>query len=164
MQRQVNVFHRGNGGKRKLYLNAQKPETESGEMLDSKRQNELNEALLTAARIAKFKWQGLNGAEEVLRLIRLGADVNAKNKWGGTALMGFASVGDTRICMLLLENGADLEARTRYDGTALNWAKNSNPDMHDETVALLVAVSALDKIIGTSKRPAFLSDLRKCAS
>jgi ankyrin repeat protein len=160
-QKRIDASRCGSGIKRKQCLDAKKPEPEKTKKLDRKKQKQLDDALLDTAWNLRSQGRGLNNAEEILRLIKAGANVNAKKKWGGTVLMGAASVGATRICELLLENGANIEAKTRYGGTAFNWADNS---MHDETAALLAAVSALDKVIGMDKRPLFLSDLRKCIS
>ena len=72
-----------------------------------------NEQLLDAARNGK--------AEEVCILIAEGADVNAKNDWGWTALQLAASKGDSETVKLLADNDARIDEKGRY-GTALHLA------------------------------------------
>jgi len=44
-------------------------------------------------------------------LLEHGADVNARSKQGGTALMGAAMAGELSMVQALLDKGADLDAR-----------------------------------------------------
>ena len=55
----------------------------------------------------------------VKALLTRGADVNAKNKKGETALMGAAWYGHTTIVEALLKAGADTDVKAKNGGTAL---------------------------------------------
>jgi cytohesin len=59
-------------------------------------------------------------------LIKKGADVNFKNRFGHSALHTAAAYGYTKIAKLLIESGADLNAQTNYNETALHHAVNNN--------------------------------------
>ena len=65
---------------------------------------------------------------EVRRLIAAGADVNAKNNYGETALMWAARNNDTDMAELLLAAGADVSATDHYGWTALKWAEWKEAD------------------------------------
>ena len=54
--------------------------------------------------------------------LMLGADVNAVNREGRTALHAAAGLGDADMIRLLVENGADLEAKDLYRQTPLSIA------------------------------------------
>jgi len=60
--------------------------------------------------------------QRVKELIGANADVNAKSKDGGTALMEAAFKGYADIVALLLDKGADIEASNKVGATALNVA------------------------------------------
>jgi ankyrin repeat protein len=62
-------------------------------------------ALLEAVRAAD--------ADRVRRLLRQGADVNARGEDGTTALMQATAVADIRLVRMLLEHGADVNGRNR---------------------------------------------------
>lgn len=69
--------------------------------------------LLSAAR---------NGHEAVVRqLLENGADIEAKNMYGWTALHWTAFNGHETVVRLLLEKGADLEAKNKDEQTALHF-------------------------------------------
>ena len=55
-------------------------------------------------------------------LIKKGADVNQKNRDGGTALHGAAFLGHADVARLLIENGADINAENYEGDTPLNAA------------------------------------------
>ena len=57
-----------------------------------------------------------------LALIKAGADVNAKEKYGGTPLYLAACFGHTEIALALIKAGADINAKEEYGGTPLHWA------------------------------------------
>ena len=57
--------------------------------------------------------------EEIERLLAQGADVNAKDNGGWTALMWVASYGHTETAEMLIDNGADVNAIDNYGRTAL---------------------------------------------
>ena len=74
--------------------------------------------------------------ENVHRLIRNGANVNARNnmiseKYSMTALMAAAKNPNPGVVKVLLENGANIYARNKYGMTALMYAANgnSNPEV-----------------------------------
>ena len=52
----------------------------------------------------------------------LGADVNAQNKDGGTALMEAACWGNTELAEALIKAGANVNAQSENGQTALMWA------------------------------------------
>lgn len=55
----------------------------------------------------------------VLRLIKLGTDINAIDQFGNTALMVAAAKGDTEITAILIKAGAALDVRDMFGETAL---------------------------------------------
>jgi uncharacterized protein len=61
-------------------------------------------------------------AEAVRRLLRSGANVNARNRRGQTALMLAAHHGHREIVDLLVGAGADLNVTAKYNLTALMLA------------------------------------------
>jgi hypothetical protein len=72
---------------------------------------------------------------EVQRMIEAGADVNAKDSHGYTALMLAAEKGYTEIVRLLVEEGADVGARDNSGRSACNRAFSNG---NREIVQLLV--------------------------
>jgi ankyrin repeat protein len=75
----------------------------------------LNEQLYEAAR--------KGDAAEVKSLLDKGADVNAKFRYGATALFKAAERGNTEVVKVLIERGADVNVKdTFYGATALSWA------------------------------------------
>jgi len=80
-------------------------------------------------------------------LIQHGADVNAKDKNGMTALMVAASHNDAPMIGLLLQSGADASARNNQGETAIDIAKlNHNLDAAQ-------ALTVLGKIQSMSQAP-----------
>ena len=59
-------------------------------------------------------------------LVEKGADVNAKNIRGNTALMWASRMGNLEVAKLLLEKGADINAKNLSDETALRKAHASH--------------------------------------
>ena len=59
---------------------------------------------------------------EVKRLIAEGADVNAENKKGSTALMWASGEGHPEVVRLLVDAGADVNAQNNKGYTASMWA------------------------------------------
>ncbi|WP_048197572.1 ankyrin repeat domain-containing protein, partial [Methanocaldococcus sp. FS406-22] len=51
--------------------------------------------------------------EKVKELIKKGANVNAKNRFGGTPLQAAVVGNHIEVVKLLIENGADLNVRNR---------------------------------------------------
>ncbi len=75
----------------------------------------LNDQLWEAAR--------KGDAQSVRALLDKGADVNAKFRYGATALSYAADKGHTEVVKILLERGADVNVRdTFYQATPLQWA------------------------------------------
>jgi uncharacterized protein len=94
-----------------------------------------------------------NALEAVKLALELGADINAANQTGETALIGAARVGDNDIVQYLVDKGADINAENKYGQTA--WTITSgypsprltdkdlrtrNP--HPSTAELLVKLGA----------------------
>ena len=71
-----------------------------------------------------------------------GADVNAKFRYGATALFKAAERGHTEIAKVLLDRGADVKVKdTFYGATAMTWALDNK---HVGVVRLLLEKSADD--------------------
>ena len=56
-------------------------------------------------------------------LLEQGADVNARNEDGGTALHGAAFLGHSKLVQLLIENGINIMAQNSRGITAADLAK-----------------------------------------
>jgi ankyrin repeat protein len=63
-----------------------------------------------------------NNLSEVLRLLRAGADANAKDGGDRTALYHASHFGYVQVVQVLLEHGADIDAENRYGETPLHEA------------------------------------------
>ena len=71
----------------------------------------------------------------VRQLLEEGQDVNARDRYGQTALMNAAHRGEIRIVRLLLEHGADPNVSAKYRLTALMLAMIAgHPDVAIELV------------------------------
>jgi ankyrin repeat protein len=85
--------------------------------------------VMTAYNEAEIDWRvwfmGNAELDVVLHLINNGADVNASNNFGSTALILASSRGHTDIVRLLIDHGADVNASNKYGDTALMWASSS---------------------------------------
>lgn len=77
--------------------------------------------------------------EEANKAIEAGADVNAKDNNGATALIRSAWEGDYELAELLLKHGADVNARNNDGCTALMFAAF---DGHPKVAELLIAYGA----------------------
>src|SRR4030095_6836724 len=89
---------------------------------------ELNDQLWEAAR--------RGDAAGVTALLDKGADVNAKFRYGTTALFKAAERGNTEVVKLLLARGADATIKdTFYGATAMTWALSQK---HVDVVRLLL--------------------------
>jgi hypothetical protein len=153
-QKRINASRCGSERKRKPCLDAQKPESEEPV---SETQKRLNDEILRVAGVS-HGWKSMK--KEIARLINAGADVNAKNEWGGTVLICAAGGGDTKTCALLLEHGADIDA-TRHGMTALEHAEDNR---RDKTTAFLTFAKYVDSSMGKGNFRMFLSDFRECVS
>jgi uncharacterized protein len=67
---------------------------------------------------------GLNGAEVVQTLLDAGADINAQNNQGMTALMEAALRDDTEIVKVLLKNRANADLSSKNGLRASSIAKD----------------------------------------
>jgi hypothetical protein len=89
---------------------------------------ELNEQMWEAVR--------RGDAATVTALLDKGADVNAKFRYGATALFKAAERGNPEVVKILLTRGADVTVKdTFYGATAMTWALDNG---HIEVVRLLL--------------------------
>lgn len=80
------------------------------------------------------------GHKEIIALlIEKGADVNAKDSNGSTALIMAAEKGHKEVIALLIEQGADVNVRGKYGWPALFVAARKD---HKEVIALLIEKGA----------------------
>jgi hypothetical protein len=105
------------------------------------------------------KASGLGDLSEVNRLLAKGADVNAKDRIGSTALMCASQFGHHKVVEALLAKGADVNAKEKgYGQTALMLASMRR---HPEVVQALLAkgadVNAKDKFGLTALDWAYIS-------
>ena len=88
----------------------------------------------------------------VTALLDKGADVNAKFRYGQTALFKAAERGHAAVVKVLLDRGADVTVQdTFYRTTAMNWALDGD---HTEVVKLLLekSPSAVDDVLTRGAR------------
>lgn len=98
-------------------------------------QNNVNEQLWEAAR--------KGDAAAVKDLLAKGADVNAKFRYGATALSYASDKGHTEVVKVLLEHGADVNVKdTFYGATPIIWAAQKG---HTEIVRALLDKGASGK-------------------
>ncbi|HTQ99937.1 MAG TPA: ankyrin repeat domain-containing protein [Candidatus Acidoferrum sp.] len=87
------------------------------------------------------------------RLLEAGANVNAADNFGQTALFGAATSAWNSVVQLLVDNGADLNHKDSAGKTALDAAlgkagqfgRGSGGDPHPETAALIEKLAAAKK-------------------
>jgi ankyrin repeat protein len=84
--------------------------------------------------------------ERVLALLDAGAEINALDKHGQTALMNAAHRGDTELVRVLVRRGADLNYTAKYRLTALMLAVIAD---HRDVVSVLLAAGADREIKGS---------------
>ena len=84
--------------------------------------------------------------EGIRELLRDGANVDARNRHGQTALMLAAHRGHLKIAGVLVEAGADLNVIAKYTLTALMLAIVAG---HDAVARLLVAAGADLRVRGS---------------
>ena len=92
----------------------------SFEMSDN--QEKLNEQLFNV--IADEKASSEARLKKVKYLVRLGADVNAKDERGKTMLIRAAERGEAEVVKYFIEQGADVEQKDNFGYSALKWAVN----------------------------------------
>ena len=79
-------------------------------------------------------------SKDVIKLLLAnGADVNAEGNYGGTRLLGAASVGDKALVEFLIANGADVNAKDKEGRMPLNAAIDKG---HKDLPELLIARGA----------------------
>lgn len=88
--------------------------------------NELNRLLLYNA--------AARNIGNVQRLLKSGADVNARDNLGWTPLIWAACSGNARLVELLIDADADLNATSNGGWTPLMWAARNG---HEEVIELL---------------------------
>ena len=74
-------------------------------------------------RTDRTKEKSESALEAVKLLVKHGADVNAVEAGGRTALQGAAYMGEDKIIQFLVDQGADLNAKDNYGRTALKIAE-----------------------------------------
>jgi ankyrin repeat protein len=84
-----------------------------------------------------YVWRDNPGRVE--KLLAHGADVNAQDGDGDTALHGAAQTGNVEIMKRLLEKGANLNVKNKEGGTPLMWAAVYG---HQDAVQLLLSRGA----------------------
>lgn len=95
---------------------------------------ELNDQLFEAVR--------KGDVAAVTKALDSGADVNAKFRYGTTALFKAAERGYAQVAKVLLDRGADVKVKdTFYGATAMTWALDNN---HIDVVKLLLEKDATD--------------------
>ena len=105
---------------------------------------ELNDQLFEAVR--------KGDVAAVTKALDSGADVNAKFRYGTTALFKAAERGHTEVVKVLLDRGADVKVEdTFYHATAMTWALDGK---HVEVVKLLLEKDStnVDDVLTTGVR------------
>jgi ankyrin repeat protein len=96
-------------------------------------------------------WEAVRKGDlaSVTALLDKGADVNAKFRYGATALFKAAERGHTEIVKLLLARGADVKVKdTFYNATAMTWAL-SNGNVETVRALLEKDSSSVDEVLMT---------------
>ncbi|MGH9176173.1 MAG: ankyrin repeat domain-containing protein [Vicinamibacterales bacterium] len=104
---------------------------------------------MTEGRIMQAEWEhaaGEGDVEALERLLANGADINARDTHGQTALMISARNGHDRAVALLVERGADVNHTAKFHLSALMLAVLNN---HAGIVSTLVMAGADRSIRGT---------------
>jgi ankyrin repeat protein len=120
--------------------------------------------------VSQFRsnWDESDGLDAVTLLVQMGADVNAVNASGQTALHGAAYLGANQIVQFLLEKGARLDAQDRQGQTPFRVAEGhlnvsaQGITQNPETAELLRRFGA-DTSLGDNAITAFRERQRKAA-
>lgn len=92
-------------------------------------------------------------AAAVTALLDKGADVNAKFRYGATALFKAAERGHAEIVKLLLARGADATVRdTFYGAKAMTWALGDNPNVEVVRALLEKDPGSVEDVLMTGVR------------
>ncbi|MEE8143237.1 MAG: ankyrin repeat domain-containing protein [Planctomycetota bacterium] len=89
--------------------------------------------LMAAAGAARYRWKGAldkrlgDPLEAVKVLVELGADVNATNMSGQTAMHNAAFLGEDEIIQFLAENGAEVDVEDEFGQTPWTMARGMIP-------------------------------------
>ena len=89
-------------------------------------------AIICSASFAQDQGRALREAarkgdlKEVIRLLNDGADINAQDQYGDTALMVASWKGHVEVVKALLDKGAEVNARDKFEYTALIDASNND--------------------------------------
>lgn len=103
------------------------PQEEEGENYKTLTQEQLN---------GEFVKMAIRGNTSTMaQLLRLGANVNSRDKQGRTALIEVSRKGDVSTARWLIMRGASVNAKDMYDGTALIYATQEG---NREVVNLLI--------------------------
>src|SRR5262244_1728620 len=105
---------------------------------------ELNDQLFEAVRAGN--------AAAVTALLDKGADVNARFRYGTTALFKAAERGNLEVTRILLARGVDVKVKdTFYGATALSWALQNE---HNDVVQAILAKdpTSVDEVLLTGAR------------
>ena|SRR5258705_8633357 len=89
-----------------------------------------------------FEAVSSDSADEVLELLKLGADPNFPENNGITPLMEAASGGSVPMIELLLRYGARWDSRDHFGDTAIDYARNQK---HKSAVHFLEALASANK-------------------
>ena len=84
-------------------------------------------------------FSSLRSTHIVQALISRGANVNARSKWGSTALMEASANGHTHIVEFLLAHGSEVNLKDDHEKTALAYARERE---QREVIQLLFAAGA----------------------
>jgi ankyrin repeat protein len=116
-----------------------------GDMLDQKlREAAMNGHLTETERRKKID-----------RLLKAGANINARFVFGRTVLGRAALIGLTQTCAYLIEKGADVSMKNEFGSTAARQAQESGKR---ETASFLKLMMSME----TGQRISFLSSFREC--
>jgi len=119
--------------------------------ISPEKQKRLNGMILNAAEKGK--------EDEIKRLLKAGASIEAKDIHGRTALMIAAEYGHTKTCALLIEHNASIDAKDKDGITALTRAVCYG---HTKTKQFLELMESFSKLMGKENFKSFLSSFREC--
>lgn len=82
-----------------------------------------------------IKASGKGDFAKIIKLYDKGANINARDRYGFTALHKAAGNNEYKVVKWLIENGADVNQKNQYGGTALHEAAKHG---HKQIVELLL--------------------------